>query len=352
MKDPTMRHSLHRQRGFTLAELMISVALGLMVIAGMTTLFVNNSNAQAALETASRQVENGRYAMQLMSTDMRNAGYYAEFDPTLLPLPAAVPDICDVAMDNVKASLKLHVQGIDNASTAGPACLPGLVSGTDILVVRHANTCIAGETGCEAVADGGPFLQASLCDDTSELNSGDPDTYFAVGINAAALPLTGRDCSTAAAVRRLQVHIYYIAANNEAGDGIPTLKRAELVSDTQASFSVVPLVEGIENLQMEYGMDTDADGASDSYTTNPAAHDGCAAVACANENWSNVLAARVSLLARNTTRSTGYTDTKSYNLGSLSDGTPNTVDAANDSYRRHVFQALVNLPNPTGRKAE
>lgn len=344
-----MRHTLRRQRGFTLAELMVSVALGLMVIAGMTTLFVNNNQAQAALETASRQIENGRYAMQLMGTDLRNAGFYAEFDPTLMPLPGTIPDACSIDMAEVKAAVKLHVQGIDNASDSSLTCVDDIVPGTDVLVVRHANTCIADEPGCDAVADGGPFLQASLCDDVTELNSGNPDTYFAVGTVAAALPLTRRDCDTPAAVRRMQVHIYFVANNNEEGDGIPTLKRAELVSDGEASFRIVPLVEGIENLQLEYGLDTDADGTSDAYTTNPATHDGCSLVPCANANWSNVLATRVSLLARNTTPSAGYTDTKSYVLGSLSDGTPNRVAAANDAYRRHVFQALVSLPNPTGR---
>lgn len=344
-----MRHTLRRQRGFTLVELMVSVALGLMVIAGMTTLFVNNNKAQAALETASRQIENGRYAMQLMGTDLRNAGFYAEFDPTPMAVPLAVPDPCSIVMTEVQAALKLHVQGVDNATASSLTCVSDIVPGTDVLVVRHANTCIAGDPGCDAVADGGPFLQASMCDDADELNSGNPNTHVAVGTVAGALPLTRRDCTTPAAVRRMQVHIYFVANNNEDGDGIPTLKRAELVSANEASFRIVPLVEGIENLQLEYGLDVDRDGDSDAYTTNPATHNGCALATCANTNWSNVLATRVSLLARNTTPSGGYTDTKSYVLGSLSDGTPNSIAAANDAYRRHVFQALVSLPNPTGR---
>lgn len=345
-----MRYPLRRQRGFTLAELMVSVALGLLIIAGMTTLFVNNNNAQAALENASRQVENGRFAIQLMSTDLRNAGFYAEFDPTVMPQPAAVPDVCSTDMTAVKGSLRLHVQGVDDASAGTLVCAPDLLPGTDILVVRHANTCVADEPGCDTIAEGGPYLQASLCDNVAELNSGNPDTYFAVGVDAGTLPLTRRDCTTAADIRRLQVHIYYIAANNESGDGIPTLKRAEMVTiGATASFQVVPLVEGIENLQIEYGIDTDVDGDSDAYTTDPAAFNGCGTAACANVNWSNVLAARLNLLARNPMPSAGHEDAKQYVLGVLEDGTPNTIPAANDAYKRHVFQALINLPNPIGR---
>lgn len=345
-----MRYQSSRQGGFTLAELMVSVALGLLIMAGMTTLFVNNNNAQAALETASRQVENGRYAMQLMSTDLRNAGFYAEFDPTPLPLPGLLPAPCSVVMEEVKASLKLPVQGLDDAAAGVLPCLPGIKAGTDVLVVRHANTCIADAPGCDALADGGPYLQASLCNNVAELNSGNPNTFFAVSTDVGALPLRGRDCTTPAAIRRLMVHIYYIATDNGNGDAIPTLKRAELVSNGDATFQVVPLVEGIENMQLEYGLDTNDDGAADSYTTDPSTFDGCTLAACANGHWSDVLATRVNLLARNTVASPGHTDTKSYTLGYRSDGSPNTIPAANDSYKRHVFQAMVNLPNPTGRK--
>jgi type IV pilus assembly protein PilW len=344
-----MRHPARRQHGFTLAELMISVALGLLIIAGMTTLFVNNNNAQAALENAGRQVENGRFAIQLMSSDLRNAGFYAEFDPSLMPQPGVVPDVCSTDMTVVKASLRLHVQGVDNAGASALACAPDILPGTDILVVRHASPCVAGDAGCDTIADGGPFLQASLCDSVAELNSGNPDTYFAVGTDATALPLTRRDCTTAADIRRLQVHIYYIAANNESGDGIPTLKRAELVSSGTAAWQVVPLVEGIENLQIEYGIDTDSDGDSDAYATDPAIFNGCGLVACANANWSNVLAARLNLLARNPMPTAGHVDTKQYVLGANSDGTANTVLARNDAYKRHVFQALIDMPNPIGR---
>jgi len=344
-----MRQPVRRQHGFTLAELMVSVALGLLIIAGMTTLFVNNNNAQAALENASRQVENGRFAIQLMSTDLRNAGFYGEFDPSVLPQPAVVPDVCSTDMTLVKPAVRLHVQGVDDAGSGALACVPDILPGTDILVVRHANTCIAGEAGCDTVADGGPYLQASLCDSVAELNSGDPNTFFAVSTDANALPLTQRDCATPAAIRRMQVHIYFIAANNESGDGIPTLKRAELVSAGAASFQVVPLVEGIENLQLEYGIDTDSDGDTDAYSTDPATYNGCALVACANANWSNVVATRLNLLARNPMPTAGHVDRKQYVLGALEDGTPNIIEARNDGYKRHVFQALINLPNPIGR---
>lgn len=335
-----------RQRGFSLTELMIAVTLGLLIVAGMTTLFVNNTRAQADIERANRQVENGRYAMELMSNDLRNAGFYSELEPATLLAPALVPDPCQTTdMAAFKGAVKLHVQGYDNPAAGGVPCLPGMLAGRDVLVVRHAATCVVDAADCDPASAGGPFIQASLCNSVTELNSGNPDTYYAVSNAAGAMKLTQRDCSTLAVVRKLQTHIYYIAADNEPGDGIPTLKRAEINSpEGGLQVDIVPLAEGIERLQIDYGVDTSGDGLADAFTADPATLAGCAAPACAVTNWYNVMAVRLNLLARNTTPSLGYQDKKSYVLG----GT--TIPAANDAYKRHVFQALVTLPNPVGRR--
>ena len=82
------------------------------------------------------------------------------------------------------------------------------------------------------------------------------------------------------------MHIYFIANNNDPGDGVPTLKRAEL--GTNGTFSIVPLVEGIENLQFEYGLDTNGDGMPDAVSADPGTYNGCAADPCYIANWLNV----------------------------------------------------------------
>mgnify|MGYP000505809460 CR=1 FL=1 len=69
--------------------------------------------------------------------------------------------------------------------------------------------------------------------------------------------------------------------------------------------NITPLVDGIENLQIDYGVDTNSDGNADSYAADPASV----------TNWSNVVSVQIHLLARNTETSLGYTDTKTYNLG-------------------------------------
>ena len=112
----------------------------------------------------------------------------------------------------------------------------------------------------------------------------------------------------------------------------------------------MPLVEGIDNLQVEYGIDTNNDGTPDLYSAEPGAVNSCTTAPCVPANWRNVVAVKLNVLARSTEATLGFVDNKSYTLGNLASGAPNIVAAAGDNIKRHVFQAVVNLPNPAGRK--
>jgi len=329
-----------RQAGFTLVELMIASAIGLVILAGMASLFVSNSKIQAEIEKANRQVENGRYGIELLSTDLTNAGFYGELDPSALPPPTALPDACATDLASLSAALPLAVQGVDQADASSLSCIStDLKPNTDVVVVRRTETCVAGTGNCAGVADGGVFLQASLCNNSSELGSSTPTDFYNLDSDPTKLTRHMRDCSTvagtgtAAVVRRYLVHIYYITNNDNPGDGIPTLKRAELGGpDKGLVFTEVPLVEGIENMQLEYGM-------------------GNGVFSAAPADWSAVIAVKLNLLARNIDQTIDYTDTKSYTLGRDASGAAIAIAAANDHYKRHVFQSQVILRNPAGRKA-
>jgi len=355
-----------RQQGFTIVELMVAIAVGLLMLAGLSTLFAGNNNSQMEIERANRQVENGRYAMQVITGDLRNAGYFGEFDATSI-VPASVPDPCSTSITDIQAAIPLAVQGYDNVASSTLNCLStaGVKAGTDIVVVRHTQTCVVDAADCEPASAGGPFFQASLCNNSLELGGGTLNGAFQVGTNTAGFGLHQRNCNsdgtsgTAAVLRRLLIHIYFIANNSMAGDGIPTLKRADIVSSgSTISVAIVPLAEGIENMQIEYGVENPADetavpsiadGVADVYTPDVEAAFACADAACRINNWSHVVSLKVNLLARTLSPSLTYTDTKSYNLGTKADGTANVIAAANDKYKRHVFTQMVGLPNVAGR---
>jgi type IV pilus assembly protein PilW len=343
--NPSTHLILRRQRGFTLIELMVAVAIGLLLLAGLSTLFTSNNHAQMEIESANRQVENGRYAMQLMSGDLRNAGFFAEYDPIELTAPAALPDPCATNIELIRDAIVLPVQGYDNSNVLN--CLADVKANTDVVVLRHTETCVVGAANCDNAAAGGPFFQASGCNNNFELGSNDKKMHYQVAASDSGFTLHKRDCEeakdsgTPADLRRLQTHIYFIANNSLAGDGIPTLKRAEVISKGGViTVRIVPLAEGIENMQLEYGVDSSSDGVADNFTADVAATD-----------WSNVVSLKLYLLARTLTPSMTHTDSKSYVLGLDAQGQPNVVGATNDKFKRHVFTSLIGLPNVAGRKS-
>jgi len=321
------RHTLRsRMAGLSLIELMISITLGLMILSGVAIVFTNTSAARNEVERTSRQIENGRYAIEVLSDELRVAGFYGELNVAAVSAPGSMPtDQCSVAVANFQDWIRLHVQGwaggtgFDQTTCA----LENHKSGTDILLVRRARTCIAGSSGCPAAISGRAYVQVSLC--------GTEVTSHKLGnLGTETFDLTKKDCTTAADLRRYYVHIYYISTDNGAGVSVPTLKQIELDG---TSWVTTPLVEGIEELKVEYGVDTNTDGAPDSYVVTPATL----------ADWTNVVAVQVHLLARNLEKSPGYTDNKTYTLGA-STFTPG------DSYRRHVYSSLVRLNNPSGRQ--
>ena len=55
-----------RQHGLSLVELMVSIVIGLLLLAGISSLIAAQSGARGELEKSARQIENGRYALTLL----------------------------------------------------------------------------------------------------------------------------------------------------------------------------------------------------------------------------------------------------------------------------------------------
>lgn len=318
--------------GVSLVELMIAIALGLIVMLAVTTVFVNTSATRGEIEKSSRQIENGRYAMEVLSNDLQLAGFIGEQTLTaaLFPTPDPIPDVClgSSSADDVKGALAIHIQGINGE----PACITSLsaehkeiVAGTDILVIRRASTCAVAD--CPMDADKRFYIQPGQCD---------LDTIpFKVAYSNATsdFQLKTKACKAGvfAPIRKLYTHIYYISKHNKvAGDGVPTLKRLVLSGGLVA---VDPIVEGVENLQVQYGVDTDNEVSPDSFVAAPT-----------TEEWRNVTAVKVGILVRNLEKSTGYQQAKVYDLGGAS------PVSFNDGIKRHAYISTIRLTNVASRR--
>lgn len=347
---PTMRRnpkSRHSMAGISIVELMIAMVLGLLVLAGLASIFAGSSAARAEMERSARQIENGRFAMELIGEDLRMAGFYGEFNVATLPVPGALPDPCSTNVADWQAAMPVSIQGYDNGAGFPSLCLPGNVkSGTDMLVVRRAATCEASTPNCEPLVGNAPYIQVSKCSDSTPPEN--VATPFVLGLQGSApFSLRLRDCVSRAGLRRYHVRVYYISTDNGDGVAVPTLKRLET---NGLVWTESPLVEGIEELNIEYGIDWDGDGNPNDYTTDPTNYTAAGCASCnAPNNWFNVVTARVNLLARNIDPSPNYVDTKRYVLGYDAGGSEITVSPGGP-YRRHAYNGVVRVVNVGQRR--
>ena len=64
-----------KQKAFTLVELLVAMAIGLVVIAGLSSTFISQRKTYNVQEQISEMLQNGRAAMGIMSNEIRMTGY-------------------------------------------------------------------------------------------------------------------------------------------------------------------------------------------------------------------------------------------------------------------------------------
>lgn len=339
-----------RVRGFSLVELMVGMAIGLVLIAGLSLLFANTSQSGNELNKSIRQIENGRYAMDLLHDDLMLAGYYGEVPSD--SLATSSPDLCatsgaiTLGWDTTIPStpqVPPPIVGLSDSEASALTCLPNRLAGTRAFAVRRLDT--------DTVAPDSIKTTDVLYVQTSRCVSDPATSPFIASADPNALTLKEKDCATLSSARKYISRIYYIASCSECGTGadtVPTLKMAEL---RDSKMDVIPLAEGIENMVLEYGFDTtdplDPDPATNASKGVPdtflTALSGT--VGARDNNWANVVAARVHLLSRTTEQSRGYNDTgKDYVLG------PVTINGDTSGFKRRVYTSTVRIINVAGRR--
>lgn len=336
------------QAGFGLIELMVAMTIGLLMLLGILTMVTWVSQSRVDLEKTSEQVENGRFVSQLLSDEVRMAGFYGT--PQVVTEVFTTPSPCETTLANLefgyiatKNTKPVPVYGYvaDSATLAGDlSCLTGALEDSEALVLRR----VASEPVSTAslAAGAGVHVQNSSCSsDAQVLRTGNLAGEFSV-----APLLRQKDCATPmSAVWPYQSRTYFLSAPS----GVPTFNVAELVG---ASIVVTPLAEGIEDMHLSYGLDFDDDGSSDCFVDAEELAENDVTLAPAHcpdwdasesIRWSNVTVVRIRLLARSSETFRGWTDTRTYDLGRATASGP-----FNDGYKRQVYSAVIPLPNVGG----
>lgn len=371
-----------QQSGFSLVELMVAATISLLMMVAVLQLFLDISRTNTEMAKSNVQIENGRFAIQLLANDLMHAGfwdgYVPQFDdltsrdvpvdyPAPYPAtPTVAPEPCTAFLAGVgwdlpykTALLGISVQTYESVPAGCADVVTSKKAGTDVLVVRHADTvsypasCDTDSTPASCTGYDGDkvYFQSSRCASAAS---------YAYVLDTSGFDLQRMTCLSTelAEIRRYVVNIYFIRDDN-------TLMRAEFGGGGGTAWSVQPLVEGVEGFVVELGIDNVSDsGAAVDYSaavswanalnkTSPTnrgdgAPDGafvrCPAAGCTVDQLANVVAAKLYLLVRSTEATQGYTDTKTYTLGNTAPVSPG------GSYKRQLYSTAVRLTNVSGRR--
>ena len=331
------RESVRRQHGVTLVELMVALALGLLITVAMLKVYVDASRMYRFNEGLARVQENGRFALEFIRRDARVAGFWGCYsDAPLTNQISATSDAwLDVAAGHITGT---NDDGLNSADSITFRSATG--SGT---LVNTTMTAISGDVSVDSVAtitSGMPVL-------ISDCNNG--DIFQVTGISGTSLAhAAGTNTNTSAnlskayasgsRVYQAQQSTFCIAPGADPSQ--PSLRR--LINPTSGQTCASngdELIEGVENLQILYGEDTDADsdGANGDGTANRY-------VAIDEENLDpdRIVSVRLSVLARSlnnnlTTTPSPYTYPPWVN--------PPTLTTPADKRLRKVFTTTITLRN-------
>lgn len=316
---------MKRSAGVTLVELLLSIALALLLLAAVLQVYLIGKAVLRWQVEVARMEESGRHALGLLVRELRMAGFFGREVLSDLPPPdPGAPDCGDVP--GWVLGLREPLDILDSFSggvarfTSGTrlACLPEsrLVTGSDALAVKRSAALPSLFSGLE------PGLRPLRWSRWYLVNgaAGPAELVFVDAAGNAS-----RSMSDEATWWELHTHIFYLRDySQDPGDGIPTLCDARLGSTMRS----VCLVEGVERLQIEFGIDGDADGVPETLLRAPDA-----------AQLASAMTAHVHVLTRSLSKVHRLPRAQSLQLGAT------IIDFPPDRYLRRVFSATVSLHN-------
>ncbi len=306
----------------TLVEMMVASLIGSILVAGAITVYVQSRANYQVADSVARLQDNLRFALDTLAPDIRLAGFWGLHNQPALIDGRAVLVSCTggAAVQATELALGRRTVAVEARDDAYDLPCPGRSprAGSDVLILRHASdrTTPVGAFGPGQVYAALTYAGGALFDDALPPVAAAPVEYRAVVFNA-----------------------YYVG-DSGFEPGTPALRRLTLVDGgAQGALQDEELLPGVENLQVQFGLDTDGDGAVDRYV------DGDHPLATPER----VLALRLWLLLRGEVSEAGlgFIDDRSYqpadaNLAPIQPGTDPAYPAG---FRRIAVSKTILLRN-------
>jgi type IV pilus assembly protein PilW len=312
-------------RGYTLVELLVALTVSIFLVAGALQVYVTNSQNYRSQDASIELMENGRTAIELLARSVRMAGYWK----------------CvgwqSANLSNHLASTQRGLYGTNGASNAPDTVrVVHAVDDTEVdvdaaveLTFLDTDPPIPTVTPNPITVSDGSGFGANDLIVINDCAKG--DVLQISGVNSNVLSHNCTACvesySTNAKLLQVQDTQYFIADNDRSE---PTLYRIVNGATAEA------LLEGVEDMQIFYGEDTDSDGVANRYVTAEVIDAPCASganPAC----WTRVNSVRISLLLRSLEDNVTLSpQTYSYNGATVT---------ATDGRLRRAFTTIISLRN-------
>lgn len=299
-----------RRQGFGLVEIMVAMALFIVMFNGVLEIFLESRSTFSATDNITRLQENGRTAVDLLSSSLRRAGYLggnSEVDMVTGSQGQMPPDgSCATDNSSWLQMVERAVFGLNDTRT-GYTCIGGDYLLGDIITMRYASPWRVADADMVATR---LYLRSSLFKGRLFLGSEKNDTANDIDDQPQQQ-------------HQMLAYSYYIADTGRtcSGAAIPALFRE--APDANNLPVAEELVAGIENLQFQYNV-------GNQYVS---------ADQIAAGDWSDVNSVKMWVLVRSECPETGVNDDRTYILGDYANYTPD------DGYRRYLYSTVVALRN-------
>ncbi len=343
MRDCKMRatprdnRGLHRQRGVTLVELMIALVIGLLVTVAMLKVYVDASRMYRFNEGLARVQENGRFALEFIRRDARVAGFWGCYSDAALTngISATSDAYINVGAGHITGTSDDGLNSSDSltfrSATGSGALVTSDMSGTGgTITVDSASALATGTAVLISDCENGDLFQITGISGTA--------LAHAAGAGANVSPNLNKAYAAGARVYEARQATFCIGPGADPAQ--PALRRLVNPAPGQTcAGNGDELLEGIENMQILYGEDTDADtdGANGDGTANRYVTFGASGL-----DIDRIVSVRISVLVRSINNNL-TTEPSPYTFNGIT-----VTPGSTDKYLRKVFTTTITLRNKAG----
>lgn len=256
-------HAFYTQRGLTLVEIMVAMTVSLILLAGVGQIYLSSKQTYRVHDAVSRVQENGRFAIEMLANDLRMADFWGcVSDATNVSNDVVGGGGIDVGLGGISGTDNSGYNGSDTLILQG-AYGSGIIIEPPFMNTNAAALHISTQNGLAQ----GDIVMVSDCQngDVFQITNNNPNTSGTAAHNTgnAVSPgnITGNLSKTYSSGEIYKVRRVTYSLGAGSNNGEPALFRNNGSANLE-------LVDGVENMQIEYGEDTDAPGSAGYGTAN------------------------------------------------------------------------------------